>query len=397
VSEYSELQRELQELRERERRFRAISDYTYDWESWHDLSGRLVWVNRAVERLTGCSIDECLRQPDYPLPLVAAEDRGAVSQLLADARAGGSGNDVEFRMLSQHGAVRWGAISWQPIYDDAGRSLGFRTSVREISERKRMEAQIRQYAENLEQLVAERTAEVRRLELRRTQVEKLAALGQLAAGVAHEINNPLAGIRNAFELIRTGLPREHAYHSYLDLIDSEIERISGIVHQMYQLYRPRSEGGAEFELGHCVQQVLRLVEVTARRHGVGLNVETDSQPIATRLPEGELKQILYNVILNALQASAGGGTVTVRLAARQNQVEIQVRDQGVGIAAEDLPRIFDPFFTTKPLGAGGGLGLGLSITHSLVAAMGGRLEVESTPGQGTTVAFILPQRLEEHD
>ena len=95
--------------------FRWIADYTYDWESWHAPDGRLLWVNAAVERMTGYSPPECLAMPDYPLALVAEHDRGKIADVYRDARAGGSGNDVEFQIAHRDGSELWGAVSWQPV------------------------------------------------------------------------------------------------------------------------------------------------------------------------------------------------------------------------------------------------------------------------------------------
>ncbi|HVW01612.1 MAG TPA: PAS domain S-box protein, partial [Planctomycetaceae bacterium] len=226
IRDVSERELTRQALVESERHFRAIADYTYDWESWHGPDGRLIWTNPAVERLTGYTAAECARMADYPLPMVEEGDRRRMAELYRGAAVGTSGNDVEFRLRRPNGALCWMAVSWQPIYDHAGGHMGFRTSVRDIAERKQLEERIRRHAEELEVLVEERTAQIRVLEQRRTEVEKLAALGRLAVGVAHEVNNPLAGIRNAFELIKSGLAPEHPYYDYIDLIDAEIERIS---------------------------------------------------------------------------------------------------------------------------------------------------------------------------
>ncbi|HVJ89068.1 MAG TPA: PAS domain-containing protein, partial [Labilithrix sp.] len=111
--------------------FRAIAEFTYDWESWIDSRGRLAWVNAAVERMTGYTADECMRLPRYPLSIVHEEDRKRIRAALAGARRGSSGNDVEFRVVQRNGAIRWLAISWQPLVYEGAR-YGYRTSVRDI-------------------------------------------------------------------------------------------------------------------------------------------------------------------------------------------------------------------------------------------------------------------------
>ena len=131
-------------LRESERRFRAIADYTYDWEGWHNSDGRLRWVNPAVERFTGCTVEEALDMPEFPLPLVVPEDRKKVRGHYREATAGSSGNDKEFRLIRKDGAVIFAAISWQPIHDEEGRSLGFRTSVRDVTERQKAQEALRE-------------------------------------------------------------------------------------------------------------------------------------------------------------------------------------------------------------------------------------------------------------
>ncbi|TWT46948.1 PAS fold protein [Thalassoglobus neptunius] len=115
--------------------FRAVANFTYDWESWHDPDGKLVWVNDAVKRMTGFTPSECLQMEDYPLPIVVDDDRSKVEEMLRAAVAGESRNDVEFRIRTAGGEVRWMAVSWQPMHADDGQDLGFRTSVRNITER----------------------------------------------------------------------------------------------------------------------------------------------------------------------------------------------------------------------------------------------------------------------
>lgn len=382
--------------------FRAIADCTYDWESWHAPNGKLQWVNAAVQRMTGHSPEDCLKMEDYPLSLVDSSYRPRMARVMREAIDGGSGNDVEFLAIQQEGTQRWMAISWQPMFDDKGVHLGFRTSIRDVTERHQLREELRLHNRHLEQLVQERTAQVAELEKQRLQMEKLAALGQLAAGVAHEVNNPLAGIRNAFALFRSGVPEDHEHVGLLDLIDNEIDRISGITHQMYQLYRPSQQAIRAFDISRVIDEVLALLEPVSRKANVWIDQRMNSgiaagslEPTQVSLREGELKQILFNLVRNAIQASDFGDTVTILYATTLETVVITVLDQGDGIAPDVMPHIFDPFFSTKTSTSREGMGLGLSVSRSLVEAMGGKIHVKSEHRMGSEFEVVLPRAMDE--
>jgi PAS domain S-box-containing protein len=377
-----------------DRSFRAVADYTNDWESWHAADGRLVWVNLAVERLTGFSVDECLQMPNYPLPIIAAEDRDRIAEVLKSALNRTSGEQVEFRSVHRNGEIRWMSLSWQPMYEERGGYLGLRTSIRDITDRHKLREELRLHAEHLEQLVQERTARLRQLEQRQRQMEKLAALGQLAAGVAHEINNPLAGMRNAFELIKSSLSPDHEHYELLELIDREIERISTIIHQMYQLYRRSPQQPLPFSLARITGEVIYLLESQAHNREVRLRWNETADSLEVDLAEGEVKQILYNLIRNAIQASPADEEVVVSAQRLGSEIAVTVEDHGPGIPDDVAPRIFDPFFTTKQAGPEGGMGLGLSVSRSLIESMGGRIEVSSEEGHGSMFTAVFPCRIE---
>ena len=379
--------------------FRAIANYTYDWESWHSPDGKLLWVNTAVERMTGYAPEECLKLADYPLILVADDDKDKIAEVLRDARAGGSGNDVEFRTVHRDGSMHWAAVSWQPMYDNSKQHLGFRTSMRDVTERHRLREELRLHNQHLEQLVQERTAKIAQLEEQRQKMEQLAALGQMAAGVAHEVNNPLAGIRNAFALFKANLSADDENYDLLELIDSEIERISSITHQMYQLYRPSQQTPVKFDLRRVVANVIALLQPVAEKSKVQVTLQI-GRCVAHRklgtteavLREGEIRQILLNVIRNAIQASPPFGEVSIDVSTSADRVTISVSDRGEGISAEIATRVFEPFFSTKT-GTRQGMGLGLSVSRNLVEALGGTIAIENNQPSGARVKITLPRQI----
>lgn len=260
----------------------------------------------------------------------------------------------------------------------------------DTTERRRMEEEIRRYTEELEQLVEVRAKRIGELERQRSVIEKLAATGQMAAGVAHEINNPLAGIKNCFLIVKDAIPESHPDREFVDLIQREIDRIGDIAQRMYQFYPSETKETASVDLTLVLKEIVLMLDGTLKPRGVKIVTEFPGDPINLTIPEGDLRQIIYNLLLNAADASADGSEVRLRAVKEGSEVRIDVIDEGEGILPEILDRIFDPFFTTKKGRKHKGIGLGLSVSHGLATAMGGRILVDSEVGRGTTIALIVP-------
>lgn len=391
IQDASGIERTERDLIRSDQRFRAVADYTYDWESWLDSTGKLVWVNPAVLRFTGYSAEECTTMSDYPLSLVAPEFKSKVDEIMREALRGSTGNDIEFQVRHRIGTTKWIAVSWQPLRDDRNVQIGVRMSMRDIDQRKAMERQVQLYASELEKLAETRARRIIKLEQEKAHIEKLASLGELAASVAHEISNPLAGIKNALRLVIDATPADSDPAELLRLIDQEIVRITALLRQMYQLYRPRTEPPKPLDLETILRDILLLNDGAKAAKNLNITFENQIGPELPVLPEFEFRQIIQNLLSNAIEASNEAGSIEIRcVRATSGAILIEMTDHGHGIAPETAHQIFEPFFTTKATPGKSGSGLGLAITRSLVLAMGGTIAFRQSEGGGTTFALEFP-------
>jgi two-component system NtrC family sensor kinase len=246
------------------------------------------------------------------------------------------------------------------------------------------EAELKQFNADLDQKVVERTAELRATQRQLARTEKLAAVGELTAGVAHEINNPIAVMQGNLDLMRELLgPAANEVSTEIRLLDEQINRIRLIVTKLLQYARPGEFAGYvdELDTSAVLTDTLPLVQHEARKPGI--DVVFDLQATThVRMNRDELQQVLVNLMLNALHAMPDGGTLTLatRDCVDPYGAEILVRDTGHGITPENLGRVFDPFFTTK---RSEGTGLGLSVSLGLIERYGGSITVTSKPGEGS--------------
>jgi len=222
------------------------------------------------------------------------------------------------------------------------------------------------------------------------QSEKLAAVGQLTAGIVHDVKNPLAVIRGLTEEVQEQLGDDSPHSSQLQTIRDNATRANTIVSDLLKFARLSNPEMHHQNLQDTVLSALRLTDYLARRGKVKIVAEPSAQPVMTVYDAQQIEQVLVNLIQNAIQAMPNGGTLRVRVGQTPEWVEVDVADTGVGISAKNLGRIFDPFFTTKPPGEG--TGLGLSVSYGLVAQHKGRIDVRSEVGKGSVFTLRLPRR-----
>ena len=246
-----------------------------------------------------------------------------------------------------------------------------------------------QWSETLERRVDEKTAELERLHQRILQVEKMASLGQLAATVAHEINNPLSGILTYAKLLKRRAEREKRTVPHeLTFIADETQRCGQIVKNLLLFAHQGIGEVSPHDVVQLVEESLRVVEHHLTLHSVQLHREL--QPASVICDGGQVRQALVAMLVNAIEAMPDGGdlTVTVRPDPADRGVDITLADTGMGINPKDRPHIFEPFYTSKPEGKG--VGLGLAVVYGIVSRHGGKIQVESSPGLGTTFVVHLP-------
>ncbi|MBI4165836.1 MAG: histidine kinase, partial [Acidobacteria bacterium] len=226
------------------------------------------------------------------------------------------------------------------------------------------------------------------LEDQLVQSEKLSSIGLLSAGVAHEVNTPLAVISSQAQMLSKQMPPDDPRAKTVEKIVKQSFRASEIVNNLLKFSRVSGSDYAEINLNRVIEETLSLVDPMLRASRITLNAQ-----LAPSLPlvfgnAGKLQQVFMNLILNARDAMPRGGELTLATESENSTVLVEVTDNGVGIPAHHLNKIFDPFFTTK--GTSRGTGLGLAVTYGIIREHSGKIDVESTAGQGTTFRLEIP-------
>jgi two-component system sensor histidine kinase HydH len=326
-----------------------------------DRRGRITTWNQAIARLTGLERSAVIgRRPmgTIPAPL-------AVFFAIDDGNNGGSGMESgEIGVRLDLGGRRCELLCHPlTIVDSQHHYLGRVVLISDVTE-------------------------IRGLEQRMRESERLAAVGRMAGGVAHEVRNPLSSIKGLALLLKNKFPKGSAEQSAAELLIQETERMNRTITEMLSLTRPSALNLDKVDLGRLLERSLLLIGAEAAENNIEttLEIERGLPPILG--DADRLQQVVMNVLINAMQAMEKEGRLALILKKREdgNAVELRIKDTGSGIAPEHLGQVFYPYFTTKQ----GGSGIGLAISQKIVADHGGSIEVESEPGAGTTVIVQLP-------
>ena len=369
----SERKRIENELREANRFFMNLIQSSVDGIIAADMKGNIFIFNKGAEALTGYRADKVIGK----IHITEIYPAGVAKEVMNKLRSsdyGGMGKltPIQFNITNKNGEEIPIQLSATLIYDEAGNqaaSVGIFTDLRP---RLKMEKKLQ---ETHLQLVSS---------------EKMASLGKLAAGIAHEINNPLGGILIYASLMMEDLPEEDPRRQDLARIVQETSRCKDIVKSLLEFARQTEPKMEPADINRAITEDLFFLENQALFHNVQIIKRLDSSLPPVVGNAGQLKQVFMNIIVNAAEAMRGGGmlTITTSYASQRDMVFVEFTDTGEGIPEENITRIFDPFFTTKDIGKG--TGLGLSTSYGIIESHEGKIGVKSKVGEGSTFTIELP-------
>ncbi len=365
------------ELTEAEFRYRTVADFTYDWEYWKTPDGLLRYCSPACERITGYTAAELAVSREVLSQIIHPEDREIWRRHDCEAKAQPAPRPIAFRIHRKDGEVRWLEHSCQPVIGSEGQFLGVRASNRDVTERKQAETAMHQLREEL------------------AHVTRVTTAGQLAASLAHELNQPLTAIRcnaeTAQKLLAADPPDVAEVREALDDIAHDSERAGEVIQRLRAMFKKTAHEWSVLQINEIIHETLDLLHSEAVLKRITTTVHLEPALPKVRGNRIELQQVLLNLVANAMDAlsECEPGRRNLRLTTGCDgcgQILISVCDSGPGIGEQARSRLFEPFFTTKA----SGMGMGLTISHSIVEAHGGDLRAVNNPDRGATLHLTLP-------
>jgi PAS domain S-box-containing protein len=336
-----------------------------------DMKGNILIWNRAAEETIGYKAADVIGKMNIQ-KIYPDEMARKVMQMLRKPEHGGVGRLNAYPMVyvRQDGAVTEGNLSAAIIYDSSGKEIATVGSFVDLKERLEMERALRRTQEQL------------------LQSEKLAAMGRLTSQIAHELNNPLYGIMNTLELLKTEISPESKRRKILEMALSETVRLSDLLRKMLSFSKPGQEKKQAVDINTVLDEILILHEKQLQENDIKIKTSFAEALPQISASKDQLRQVFLNLVANARDAMPAGGTLSVITGCDPENVRIEITDTGVGIPKEHLKKIFDSFFTTKD--SVKDVGLGLSVCYGFIKDHSGDIQVKSKVDSGTTFAITFP-------
>lgn len=374
-----QLAQQEEALRLSEQRFRALIENTSDGIVVFNVNNEITYRSPSMEKMSGFRNSE--RLGHVGADRVHPDDlSNFIATIEAVKSEPGAIRTLEYRSQHQSGEWHWVEVTFVNQLHEAS-VQGVVVNIRNITRRKQAEAEL-----------ANRNEEIRNMSQQLWQSGKLATMGELAASLAHELNNPLATVSLRIESLLAQTPPDSPNLRPLTIVAQEAERMSKLVHNLLQFSHPHAQEFAPVDIRDEIANSLELIEYLLTKHNVTVVQTFDQLSPLIQADRQQLRQLLLNFFTNAVDAMPQGGTLTIQTAPNPDQTLaiLKIADTGVGIQPHDLSRAFEPFFTTKPEGQG--TGLGLMICRRIVQAHQGTLELSSPglAGQGTLVTVTFP-------
>ena len=326
---------------------------------------------------------------DSFLALVHPDDREMVDKVYSDAIKNNTRYECIHRISRKDGEIRHLLEKSEEIVDKQGNTIHSFGFTQDITEKKQAEEALLDAKSQVEMLLKERTAELDKTYKQLLHTEKLAAVGSLAASIAHEVNNPLAGISNVLHGLKRRVRYEARDQKLLDMAVEECKRLKELIKGLQDFNRPSSGIKGYMELNASIDNILIFCQREFSRHSIQVETHYASELPEILVVKDQIRQVILNLLTNAMDACDQGGRITITTKSIHGEVRLIIEDNGPGILPEHMPHIFEPFFTTKPEVKG--VGLGLSVSYGIIVSHGATIDVESRPDNGTkfTICFTV--------
>jgi two-component system NtrC family sensor kinase len=336
-----------------------------------DMKGDILIFNKGAEDLLGYKAEEVVEK----MNIRSVYQPGVAKEVMNKLRSpdfGGVGKLTSFPILHRRkdGELVEGDLSASIIFDEKGNEIASVGIFKDLRERLRIERELQKMQEAL------------------LQSEKLAAMGRLTSQIAHELNNPIYGIMNTLELLKTEIPPESKRRRILELSLSEIQRLSEMLRNMLSFSKPEEEKRRAVRIGDLIEGILLVMEKQMKESNIQVEAFFDPDIPEIMASTNQMRQVMLNMFKNAKEAMPTGGTLFVRTSREDDRVLIHIQDTGIGIPEAIKDKIFDAFFTTKQKVKG--VGLGLSVCYGIIRDHGGEIKVKSEEGKGTSFTISLP-------